>query len=105
MNQDVIREAAGTFYVIIAFLLGGGTAVVAVGMFANAILKSPVLIKVIESLAKNVDPALLASLNATAKVLDEATDQIPAADKVVNPPSDLAFKLNVTNTGGKTDDQ
>lgn len=102
MNQDVVQQAAGLVYVIVGFLLGGGTAVVAIGMVANSILKSPVLIKVIENLAKNVDPTLLASLNAAAKVLEEATDQIPAEDKAVNPPGDLAIKLDVHNTGGVT---
>lgn len=81
MNEVVAGQGAQVVYILIAFLAGGGTVVAAIALLANSVLKSPVLVTALENLAKSASPELLASLNVSAKLVDEITDNVPFADK------------------------
>lgn len=82
---QVIGATSMALYMLLSFVLGGGTVLVAVGILARTILNSPVLITNLEHLANSASPDLLAALNATGELVVEATDRIPAVLKPIVP--------------------
>lgn len=80
-GQGTVSAAAAILYMVIAFLLGGGSVLATVTLLARQILKSPVLIKFLEHLANSASPELLSAVNATAELVDEVTDGVPYEDK------------------------
>lgn len=67
--------------ILIAFISGNVAAASLLYLVIREIAKSPVLIAFLEKLAKSLDPQLAAALNLTGKVIEEATDDTPYADK------------------------
>ena len=81
-QNQIVGPLAVLAYTLVAYLAGGGTMLLAVGMLAKQILNSPVLISAVENLARNASPELLQSLNDMGKLIEEATDSVPAAEKL-----------------------
>lgn len=82
---EVVGAGSMVLFMLLSFLAGGGSVLIAVGMLARMVLNSPVLIKNLEHLANSASPDLIASLNSTGTLLVEATDNIPAALKPTAP--------------------
>lgn len=80
-TTEVVGAGSMVVFMLLSFLAGGGSVLIAVGMLARQILNSPVLIKNLEHLANSASPDLIASLHSTGTLLVEATDNIPAALK------------------------
>lgn len=80
-GKETITAAAAVLYVLVAFLVGGGSVLAAITLLARQILKSPVLIKFLEHLANSASPELLQAVNSTAELVDEVTDEIPYEEK------------------------
>lgn len=80
-GQGTVSAAAAILYMVVAFLVGGGSVLATVTLLSRQILKSPVLIKFLEHLANSASPELLQAVNSTAELVDEVTDEIPYEEK------------------------
>jgi hypothetical protein len=76
-GQGTVSAAAAILYMVVAFLVGGGSVLATITLLSRQILKSPVLIKFLEHLANSASPELLQAVNSTAELVDEVTDEIP----------------------------
>jgi hypothetical protein len=86
MNEGLTNELGMLISVMVSFFLGGGTVVLAIGILGGQLLKSPVVMTALENLARGAHPDTLKALNATAKVVDEVTDDVAYIDKLPKPP-------------------
>ncbi|MEP7285403.1 MAG: hypothetical protein ABI947_06515 [Chloroflexota bacterium] len=81
MDQQIVSVAAGIVYAAIGAAIGGASVVVVVALVLNSILKSPVLIKALESLADSFPAATRDLLLKAGTLLVEADDGIPEESK------------------------